>query len=448
MVGQAGAAMRDETAGLGPRRAAFHAVAELVGGRRSGALDDILDALAAREGLDGRDAALARAIAVTTFRHLGALKGSLGRRLNEGLPEDQPRLLALLLTAAAQIVHLNVPDHAAVDLAVRLAREVDDLARLGGLVNAVLRRAARERDAIRAEGEADPVHAGAPDWLAARWIAAYGADAAQGIGAAHLRGAALDLTLGPGADVASWAGRLGATVLPTGSLRLDARTPVPDLLGYEEGAWWVQDAAAALPARLVAGQPGERIADLCAAPGGKTAQLAAAGAAVTAIDRSGARLKRLAANLDRLGLSAEIVTTDALALPEDAPFDAVLLDAPCTATGTLRRHPDVAWTKGALDLARLADLQTRLLDKATRLVRPGGRLVYCVCSLEPEEGEAQAAAFLARHAEFAPSPASPAEIGGQGALLRPDGALRTLPAHWPEAGGIDGFYAARFLRKA
>ena len=445
MAGQARAAMRDETAGIGPRRAALDVVAELVGGRRSGALDDLLDAFCAREGLDARDAGLARAIAVATFRHLGALKGSLGRRLNEGLPEDQPRLLALLATGAAQIVHLSVPDHAVVDLAVRLSRETDSLAHLGGLVNAVLRRVVRERAEIRAEGEADPVRAGAPAWLAERWTAAYGAEATRGIGQRHLRGGALDLT--PRADAEAWAGRLGAALLPTGSLRLEARTPVPELPGYAEGAWWVQDAAAALPAHLLAARAGERVADLCAAPGGKTAQLAATGAVVTAVDRSAARLKRLSANLDRLGLAAEVVVADALALPEDAPFDAVLLDAPCTATGTLRRHPDVAWTKHPGDLARLADLQARLLAKAARLVRPGGRLVYCVCSLEPEEGEAQAAAFLARHPDFAVAPAEAAEVGGRAELLRPDGTLRTLPAHLAELGGLDGFYAVRLARR-
>jgi 16S rRNA (cytosine967-C5)-methyltransferase len=444
VAGQAGAAMRDETAGLGPRRAALHAVAELLGGRRSGALDDLLAIHGTRERLDPRDAALARAIAVATFRHLGALRASLGRRLNEGLPEDQPRLLALLATGAAQIVHLNVPDHAAVDLSVRLAREADDLARLGGLVNAVLRRVVRERDAVRAEGEADPIRAGAPGWLAARWEAAYGAETARGIGAGHLAGAALDLT--PRTDAETWAGRLGATLLPTGTLRLDARTPVPDLPGYAEGAWWVQDAAAALPARLLAVAVGERVADLCAAPGGKTAQLAAAGAVVTAVDRSSVRLKRLSDNLERLGLAAEIVTADALALPDDEPFDAVLLDAPCTATGTLRRHPDVAWTKSPGDLARLADLQARLLDKAARLVRPGGRLVYCVCSLEPEEGEAQVPGFLARNPDYAPAPIRADEVGGRSELLRPDGTLRSLPAHLGAFGGLDGFFAARFTR--
>ncbi|MBV9078934.1 MAG: RsmB/NOP family class I SAM-dependent RNA methyltransferase, partial [Methylobacteriaceae bacterium] len=214
--------------------------------------------------------------------------------------------------------------------------------------------------------------------------------------------------------------------------------------------WWVQDAAAALPARLLAPRPGERILDLCAAPGGKTAQLAAAGAQVVAVDRSESRLKRLAANLARLRLAAEIVQADAATLALD-PADAVLLDAPCTATGTIRRHPDVAWSKRDADLTSLTALQARLLDRAASLVRPGGRLVYCVCSLEPEEGEAQAEAFLARHPVYARAPVHPAMLGGEAALLNPAGDLRTAPDLWPSIdgarGGLDGFFAARFVRQ-
>ncbi|MFE1600893.1 RsmB/NOP family class I SAM-dependent RNA methyltransferase [Methylobacterium sp. ID0610] len=441
----------DRTAGLAARRLAFAGVADLLGARSGTALDDVLDPAAARAALAPQDLGLARAIAATTFRHLGAIRYALAARMTQGLPEDQPKLLALLATGAAQILYLNVQDHAAVDLAVRLAKGEASLRHLSGLANAVLRRVAREKEAIRRETDADPLGLGTPAWLARRWSDAYGDATARAIAEAHMRGAPLDLTVK--ADPELWAERLGARLLPTGSLRLDdARTPVPQLAGYDEGAWWVQDAAAALPARLLAARPGERVADLCAAPGGKTAQLAAAGATVVAVDRSESRLRRLRENLARLGLSAETRAADALTLPDDDRFDAILLDAPCSATGTIRRHPDVAWTKREGDLARLGALQGKLLDKAARLLRPGGRLVYCTCSLEPEEGEAQAEAFLARHADFARRPVTAAEVGGETALLSAQGDLRTLPAHWaaPEGGrgGIDGFFAVRLQKAA
>ncbi|TXM90747.1 RsmB/NOP family class I SAM-dependent RNA methyltransferase, partial [Methylobacterium sp. WL103] len=279
---------------------------------------------------------------------------------------------------------------------------------------------------------------------------AYGPETAAAIARAHLGGAAIDLTLK--GEAGDWAERLGAVALPTGSLRLgDLRVPVSELPGFTEGAWWVQDAAAAIPARLLGARAGERIADLCAAPGGKTAQIASQGAVVTALDRSAPRLERLSENLARLGLTAEVVVGDALAFDPPEPFDAVLLDAPCSATGTIRRHPDVAWTKTESDLIRLHLLQARLLDKAATLVRPGGRLVYCTCSLEQEEGERQVAAFLKRNAAFERVPVRPDEVGGLDALINADGDLRTLPAHLEgsesQRGGLDGFFASRLRRK-
>jgi len=242
-------------------------------------------------------------------------------------------------------------------------------------------------------------------------------------------------------------------VLPTGSLRLRARTDIADLPGYNSGAWWVQDAAAALPVRLLAPQPGEMIADLCAAPGGKTAQLAAAGAHVTAVDRSAKRLERLHDNMTRLGLHAEIVTADATKF-RGGPFDAILLDAPCSATGTIRRHPDVAWTKTDDDLGRLMALQARLLDHAVNLLKVGGRLIYCTCSLEPEEGEEQIEALLKRcdhitRARFDRSDmiALGSELAG---AINAQGELRTLPFMLPadesRLAGLDGFFAARLIR--
>lgn len=431
----------DEQAGLGPRRLAWNAISEAM--KRRVPLDDVLDERAPDEDLTARDEALARAIAIVTFRRLGTIGRALKERLDK--PAHDERLLHLLAVGAAQILFLDVPDHAAVDIAVELAREDRRMRHAGSLVNAVLRRVARERDAILA---IDDPWLDTPAWLEERWIAQYGEEQATRIAAAHRTMASVDITVK--ADPAAWAERLGGLLLPTGSIRLSERTAIRDLPGYAEGAWWVQDAAAALPARLIAPKPGERIADLCAAPGGKTAQLAAAGAQVLAVDRSPRRLKRLEENLARLSLAAETRAVDAEKL-EDDPFDAILLDAPCSATGTIRRHPDVAWTKSAQDIVKLSALQTRLLDKAAALLKPGGRLVYCTCSLEAQEGEEQANRFLARHPDFARQTISADEIGGLTECITPAGDLRTLPFHLTMAdggrSGLDGFFAARFVRR-
>jgi len=405
-------------------------------------LDDVLDELSPRENLSLRDEALARAIAIVTFRRLGTLGRALNERLNRE-PRDE-RLLHLLASGAAQILFLDVPDHAAVDSAVRLAQEDTKLNHAGGFINAVLRRVARERDMILSQQEP---WLDTPTWLEERWVAQYGETLAAKIAEAHRSMASVDLSVKD--DAAAWAERLNGVLLPTGSIRLQERTAIRELPGFEEGAWWVQDAAAALPARLLHAKAGERIADLCAAPGGKTAQLAAAGADVLAVDRSAKRLKRLEENLARLNLKAETRAVDAEKLDE-APFDAILLDAPCSATGTIRRHPDVAWTKTEEDIRKLSGLQARLLDKAADLLKPGGRLVYCTCSLEAEEGERQAAGFLARHPEFVRQPITADEIGGLTECLTPEGDVRTLPCHLVspehERGGLDGFFVARFVK--
>lgn len=402
----------------------------------------MLEEFAREERLSGRDEALARAIAIVTMRRLGTIGWALRERLAKDHRDE--RLLHLLAVGAAQILFLDVPDHAAVDTVVQLAQGDGRLKHAGGLINAVLRRVAREREAILA---ADDPWLDTPGWLEGRWTAQYGEPLATRIAEAHRSMASVDLTVKD--DPASWAERLGGVLLPTGSIRLTERTSIRDLPGYEEGAWWVQDAAAALPARLLDPRPGERIADLCAAPGGKTAQLAAAGAEVLAVDRSAKRLKRLEENLARLRLSAATRAVDAEKL-DVPPFDAILLDAPCSATGTIRRHPDVAWTKGPEDVTKLAGLQTRLLDKAASLLKPGGRLVYCTCSLEAEEGERQAKAFLARHPDFRRRPIEPSEIGGLTECLTPQGDLRTLPCHLAlpdhDRSGLDGFFVARFVR--
>jgi 16S rRNA (cytosine967-C5)-methyltransferase len=432
----------DDAPGLAARRLAAALIDEVL--RAGTALDETFERMAATAGLEPADAGLARAIATVAFRRLGTIRRVIDARLERGSPRKSGPFEPIMVAAAAQLLFLDVPDHAAVDLAIRQLHEDARSARYTSLANAVLRRLAREREAILAD--LDPL-TDTPDWLRESWTTTYGVDVAMAIAAAHAEEPPLDLTVK--SDAVGWAGKLDGLVLPTGSVRLRAREAVTGLPGFTEGEWWVQDAAAALPAQLLNVRPGERVADLCAAPGGKTVQLAQAGGQVVAVDRSGPRLRRLKANLERLGLSAEIVTADVTTF-EAEPFDAVLLDAPCSATGTIRRHPDVAWTKRPEDVDKLAALQARLLDQAARLTKPGGRLIYCTCSLERAEGEAQIEAFLARNDGFARDPIKPEEIGGRAEALTAEGELRTLPhqlaGETPRLSGWAGFYACRLIR--
>ena len=397
--------------------------------------------------LPERHRALVRTIVATVLRRLGTLRHVLAARLPRGLPPSAPAVEDILLVGAAQILLLDVPDHAAVDLAVRLAQADRHAAHYAGLINAVLRRVAREGKAELAA--LDPIPLDTPEWLLRRWIAHYGEPTAREIAAAHAHEPALDIIAKQ--DPEYWAAMLGGRVLASGTVRAVASGPVPRLPGYEDGGWWVQDAAAALPARLLGDVRGRSVADLCAAPGGKTAQLAQAGAHVTAVDRSSPRLERLRQNLARLQLDATVVQADA-AQWQGGPFDAVLLDAPCSSTGTIRRHPDIPWLKSEADVTKLAAVQARLLDHAVTLLKPGGTLVYCTCSLEREEGEDQIISLLARTPELHRSPIRADEIGGCGELLNGAGELRTLPSHWPDAeprmAGLDGFFAARLTRAA
>lgn len=434
-----------------PGFAARRAAAEIVEGvlHRGRSLDEQLDGPAAHPGLaflPDRDRALVRRIVGTTLRRLGTLRHLIANCLDRGLPADAARLESALLVGAAQIHVLDIPDHAAVDLSVRLVQADRRSARYAGLVNAVLRRIARSGKEMMAER--DPVVLDTPSWLLERWIHSYGPEAGHAVAAAHASEPALDLSVK--ADPEGWATRLRGKVLPTGSVRLVPHGAVSGLPGYAEGGWWVQDAAAALPARLLGPVEGLSVADLCAAPGGKTLQLAAAGARVTAVDRSEPRLARLRENLRRTGLHAETVAADVTEF-EAGPFDAVLLDAPCSSTGTVRRHPDIPWRKTAGDVVALAGLQASLLDRAVTLTRPGGVLVYCTCSLEPEEGEAQIEALLARDDRVMRRPLAADELPGLAGMVTATGDLRTLPSLWPDSeprmGGLDGFYAARLARR-
>ena len=421
--------------GLAAREAALDLVAAALDHR--GGLEEAMDRTPFA-ALEPRDRGLARMIAMTLMRRLGTIDALLNPRLRKAPPE---RVMMLLRLGVVQAFYLDTPSFAAVDTTVRLARRDPSLHAFTGLINAVLRGLLRGP----ALTEDDPETL-APGWLFERWRAAYGEDDARAIAALIAQEPATDLTPRDPAQTPALAELLEAEVLAGGSLRMRHHGDVAGWPGYIEGQWWVQDAAAAAPARLLAVKPGETVLDVCAAPGGKTLQLAAAGGKVVAVDRSGPRLRRLSQSLERTNLTAEVVTAD-IARWEDAQrFDAVLIDAPCSATGTFRRHPDVLWGTRASDIAKLAGVQARLLDAAADRVTEGGRLVYCVCSMEPEEGEGQVEAFLKRRPHFQLSPITPREAGTPKVSATPAGLLRILPHHIE--GGLDGFFAARFVRTA
>lgn len=437
-----------EVPGLAARRIAADILDGVLHKHRT--LDDQLDGAGAHPGLKtlaDRDRALMRRLVATILRRLGSLGHVLSRLLDRGIPTDAPRAQSALLIGAAQILWMDVPDHAAVDLSVRLVQSDRRAAKYAGLVNAVLRRCAREGQPLIDEVKSQFLDI--PPWLLARWTAHYGEATAKEMALAIGHEPSLDITVK--SDPAQWATRLHGETLPTGTVRTLLQGSVTMLPGFTEGHWWVQDAAAALPARLFGDVSGKAIIDLCAAPGGKTAQLALAGARVTAVDRSPARMTRLRDNFARLSLEAETLVTDACEWPGGSGgFDGVLVDAPCTSTGTVRRHPDVAWLRQETDIAALTALQRRLLQKAVTLLKPGGTLVYCTCSLEPEEGEQAVEALLATEASVRRAPIDASEVAGLSQILTSAGDLRTLPCHLPHEdprlGGLDGFYAARLIK--
>jgi 16S rRNA (cytosine967-C5)-methyltransferase len=389
-------------------------------------LEDALDRLPAG---DARDRAAAHRLAAAVLRRTGTLDAVLEPHLHKAPPDAVRHILRL---GAAGLLLLGTPPHAAVGTSVDLAR-AEGLAKFAGLVNAVLRRVAEAGGAALAE--LDSPRLDTPPWMWSAW----GAEA-RAIATAHQSEAALDISTAPGA-----APPQGGVLLPNGSVRLPAGTHVAGIAGFEGSLLWVQDAAAAMPARLLAVRPGERVADLCAAPGGKTAQLAFAGAEVTAVERDERRLVRLRQNLSRLGAPATIVHADAANWQPAALLDAVLLDAPCSATGTIRRHPDVLHLKRERDIVALTEGQDRLIAAAAAMLRPGGRLVYAVCSLQPEEGVGRVR--TAEAAGLRAAPFSADELSCMPGARTSEGWLRTHPALWPEVGGMDGFFAARFVRE-
>ncbi len=443
-------ALPTEAPGLAARRIAADILDGVLHKHRT--LDEQLDGASAHPGLKSlsdRDRALMRRLVATVLRRLGTLGHVLSRLLDRGVPTDAPRAQSALLIGAAQILWMDVPDHAAVDLSVRLVQSDRRAAKYAGLVNAVLRRCAREGQPLIDEVKSR--HLDVAPWLLARWSAHYGAATAGDIAHAIGQEPSLDITVK--SDPAQWASRLHGETLPTGSVRTLLQGSVTMLPGFSDGQWWVQDAAAALPVRLFGDIANKKIVDLCAAPGGKTAQLVHGGAQVTAVDRSPARMARLRDNLARLSLEAQFAVADGaewIAQNHGDGFDGILVDAPCTSTGTIRRHPDIGWLRQETDIAPLAAAQKRLLQRAVTALKPGGMLVYCTCSLEPEEGEQVIAELLRSDTTMQRVPIEASEVAGLSEVVTSEGELRTLPCHLPHPdprlAGLDGFYAARLVR--
>ncbi|TCM54881.1 16S rRNA (cytosine967-C5)-methyltransferase [Rhizobium sp. PP-F2F-G48] len=434
-----------------PGLIARQAAAKLLGAvlEKKISLDGMLDPIGgnpAYRQLSDIDRTLVKAILHTALRHLPRIEFMLDQLLKTPLPDGARALHHQLVVAATQIVYLDIPDHSAVDLAVEQANADPRNRRFASLTNAVLRRLSREKDdLLRIASETTP---SLPKWYMDRLVSTYGREEARRIADVLLEPAAIDITVK--SDPEGWAKRLGGLVLPTGSVRLASfQGAVSSLDGFDEGEWWVQDAAASLPAKLFGDIAGQRVVDLCAAPGGKTAQLIGAGAQVTALDQSASRLKRLNGNLERLGLSAETLECNMADFRPETLFDAALLDAPCSSTGTIRRHPDVPYTKGPDDITKLAGLQERLLRHALTLVKPGGIVVFSNCSLDPAEGETMVARVVASGG-CERVPVEPGAFPGFENAVTSLGELRTTPAMLAAqdgfSGGLDGFYATVLRR--
>lgn len=412
---------------ISARRVAHNLLDQITG---EGRLMPELLAAGALDRLEPADRARAQRLTLDTLRGLERADRLLERHLRKNPPLTVRNMLRL----ATVEICMGGDAHGVVNEAVAIVGHDKRTGALKGLVNAVLRKIAAEGPAAWEKLRVPRL----PKWLRAPLAEAYGAPVIAAMEAVQFATPPLDLT--PRAEAQAVAAAIGGTVLPTGSVRLPQAGQVTALAGYDSGDWWVQDAAAAIPARALAAKPGETVLDMCAAPGGKTMQLAAAGAQVTALDISEDRMARVAANLVRTGLQAVLVVKDALT--HQGRYDAILLDAPCSATGTIRRHPDLPYAKDGSEFAALIDMQAQMLDHALSLLKPGGRLVYCTCSLLPDEGEVQVDEALTRHPGLQVDRAALALPGIADEWITPEGGLRLRPDYWADQGGMDGFYIA------
>lgn len=431
--------------GLSARSAALRILDQVLQKKRP--LDQVLESERAFYSLPVRDRAFTRMLVSTVLRRKGQLDDLISRAMTKGEEPRPETLRHILYIGITQLLFMDVPDHAAVDTSVSLAK-AEGAERQKGFINAVLRRMISEgREWVKKQ---DPVQANIPEWILKDWIATYGLLKTAEIAQGSLAEAPLDITVKDKGETKLWEGALGASALPTGSLRRSSGGNVAELAGFTDGSWWVQDASAALPARLFGDVEGKAIVDLCAAPGGKTMQLASKGAKVVAVDRSTSRMKILFQNLDRTSLrsSVETVIADGAEWKPRKPVDGVLLDAPCSATGTIRRHPDLLHLKMPKDVEQLCTVQMRLLDNAAGILKPGGTLIYCTCSLQKAEGETQITSFLYRHPDFRRLAIRGEEIGNIEGVVTAEGDVRLLPYHLAPHGGMDGFFISRLLKNS
>jgi 16S rRNA (cytosine967-C5)-methyltransferase len=418
--------------GLPPRRAAHHLLEEITG---EGRLMSELIGGGALEHLPAEDRARAQRLATDALR--GADRAD--RMLKPYLKKEPPETVLNALRLGVIELAAGEAAYGVVNAYVEIISLNKHVSSFKGLTNAVLRRISEEGE----KGWTKRANPLTPGWLRQPFVAAWGRKSVEGIEAAHFAGAALDLTAK--GDPAAVAKAVGGTVLPTGSVRLKDAGQVSALPGFEAGDWWVQDAAAAIPVQVLDPKPGMKVLDLCAAPGGKTMQLAAAGADVTAVDLSPTRMARVKENLKRSRLKVNCVVSDAFAFDE-TEFDAILLDAPCSATGTIRRHPDLPYAKDGSEFMELIEQQERLIDHALTLLKPGGKLVFCTCSLLPDEGEIQVDEALERHDDLTVDLTAREIPGVDPAWFTEEGGIRLRPDYWADFGGMDGFYIAPLIK--
>jgi len=436
-------------AGLDSRLVAIFLLTRIMDdGRNLDALTDAEHGLSRFLKLSPLDRSMVRAILVTALRKHNQIEHALNQLMSRKPPRKARFLIHALHISAAQILFMDLPDSAAVNLGVTAIGKDERTSRFKGMANAVLRRLSREKEIVLEKVQKQSAF---PKWFEKQLQSDFGKEKTRAISQAVTLKPHVDLTVKYNSE--KWAEKLEGVVLTTGTVRLNNQTPVDQLEGFSEGEWWVQDAAATIPAKLFTLEKGSNILELCAAPGGKTAQLCNAGYNVSALDISSPRLARLEQNLARLKLQAKTIEADILEWEPDQLYDGVLLDAPCSSTGTIRRHPDVLWTKSDTDISELAELQFQLLKKAVAFLKPGGELIFSNCSIFKKEGENLLARASKELPELSLNKITPSEVWNMEEIVNGQGAVRTLPYHLetPDTkqqslAGMDGFFACRFIK--